>query len=343
VSEEQKPELLGGLLAPSDETPATIAPLEPAAPQFSSRREMRNSTQHSARRSSNSRSRSASAARSASTGSAAAPGKLSRRERALARKLSAAPAARSAVARPGASAPAKKKKSRTSPLVGAFVITVVAAMFGTMVMPAFAHPVVAPGAITQADSTVNKKSLQNVAVDASAAAPKVQRDKITATSEAQLAAQKLAAQRITVTALAGAYSTTKTRAPGDDYPWPAAGNTLSPLNYYYRQCVDFVAWRLNRDAGSTSAPFKWTWSNLTPNGGDASQWKAAWEAHGWKTSATPIVGSVAWFAGNHVAYVNAIQGKNVVIEEYNGISSLAYNKRTIPIDTVARFLYPPPS
>jgi surface antigen len=106
--------------------------------------------------------------------------------------------------------------------------------------------------------------------------------------------------------------------------------------------VDFVAWRLNRDAGVTSAPWKWTWTTLTPNGGDASQWKAAWENHGWKTSATPVVGAVAWFVGNHVAYVNSIQGSNVVIEEYNGASSRAYAMRTIPIDTVGRFLYPPP-
>nr|WP_241732350.1 CHAP domain-containing protein [Galbitalea soli] len=148
-------------------------------------------------------------------------------------------------------------------------------------------------------------------------------------------------QRITATALAN-YSV-QPHAAGDDYPWPNAGNTLSPLNYYYRQCVDFVAWRLNRDAGVTHAPWKWTWSNLTPGGGDASQWKAAWERHGWKTSATPIVGSVAWFVGNHVAYVKSVNGNTVTIEEYNGMSSRAYAMRTIPIDSVGRFLYPPPA
>src|SRR5690606_6524271 len=53
-------------------------------------------------------------------------------------------------------------------------------------------------------------------------------------------------------------------AMGDDYPWAtelgmAQGGGLSPLNYFVRQCTDFVAWRLNRDAGSTHAPFKYTW------------------------------------------------------------------------------------
>ena len=133
----------------------------------------------------------------------------------------------------------------------------------------------------------------------------------------------------------------RVRQPGDDYPWRDAGYSLSPLGYNYRQCVDFVAWRLNRDQGITSAPWKWVWSNLTPNGGNASQWEKAWIAHGWTTSATPVVGSVAWFVGNHVAYVHAIDGGNVVIEEYNGTSSRSYAMRTIPISSVGRFLYPP--
>jgi surface antigen len=104
-----------------------------------------------------------------------------------------------------------------------------------------------------------------------------------------------------------------------------------------------VAWRINRDQGVTSAPWKWVWSNLTPWGGDASQWKAAWIRHGWTVSGTPIVGSVAWFVGDHVAYVHSISGANVTIEEYNGEASRAYAERTIPISSVGAFLYPPPA
>jgi surface antigen len=175
---------------------------------------------------------------------------------------------------------------------------------------------------------------QKFTANATIQAPTINRDQVSATSVAELKAEQINAATLAL------YPGKK--QPGDDYPWRSAGYGLSPLNYYYRQCVDFVAWRLNRDAGVTSAPWKWTWTTLTPNGGDASQWKAAWENHGWKTSATPVVGAVAWFVGNHVAYVNSIQGSNVVIEEYNGASSRAYAMRTIPIDTVGRFLYPPP-
>jgi surface antigen len=119
------------------------------------------------------------------------------------------------------------------------------------------------------------------------------------------------------------------------------GGGLSPLNYYYRECVDFVAWRLNRDQGSYAPPFKWVWSNLTPNGGNASQWLSAWQAHGWPVSDTPIPGSVAYFPGNHVGYVKAVlDGGYVLIEEYNQGSSHAYGQRVLPW-SAATYLYPP--
>jgi len=110
-----------------------------------------------------------------------------------------------------------------------------------------------------------------------------------------------------------------------------------------RQCTDFVAWRLNRDAGSTKAPFKFVWSEMTPNGGSASQWASAWRNNGWKTSHKPVTGSVAWFQGNHVAYVKSVQDNgDVVLEEYNWGGDRSYHTRTIGADEVALFLYPPP-
>jgi surface antigen len=120
------------------------------------------------------------------------------------------------------------------------------------------------------------------------------------------------------------------------------GGGLSPLGYYYRECVDFVAWRLNRDAGTTSAPFRWTWGQLTPNGGDARQWKSAWLAHGWSTGTTPVPGAVAWFSANHVAYVNGIlQDGQVLIEEYNYGTNHEYDTRVINASD-AYYLYAPP-
>ena len=133
---------------------------------------------------------------------------------------------------------------------------------------------------------------------------------------------------------------------GDDYPYAnGPGDAMSPLMYATRNCTDFVAWRLNRDAGSFGEPWLMNWSYLTPAGGDASNWASAWEAHGWATSTTPVVGSVAWFGygANHVAYVQEVNDDGtVLIEEYNFVR-LTYGTRTLSVDSVSLYLYPPPT
>ena len=309
----------------------TPAPLVPASPQFSSRREMRDAAAHhgpKGRPASKPSAARSSAAKPSSNRKPSRSPKLSRKEIAIARKLAVAPAVKIVAS--------SKPVKRRHPFLGVLVVLVVSGFVALVTMPAYAFTPVTPGSVLQAAVKNSAHHLQALQVDATIEAPKVSRETIHATSDAEYKAQQISA----VTLLA--YSSVGPHQAGDDYPWATAGYSLSPLNYYYRQCVDFVAWRLNRDAGVTSAPWKWTWSTLTPNGGDASQWKSAWEAHGWKTSATPVVGSVAWFTGNHVAYVKSISGSNVVVEEYNGTSSRAYAMRTIPIGTVGRFLYPPP-
>jgi surface antigen len=194
---------------------------------------------------------------------------------------------------------------------------------------------------------------QTVVVDGSAAASDTERVAFGATTTAELAQKKKEEQRAQAASLRAALRATAQRSTAssavvqsgeNDYPWPDAstGGTLSPLRYVYRQCVDFVAWRLNRDAGSTQAPFKYTWANLTPGGGDGRQWLPAWKAHGWPVSDVPIAGAVAYTGGNHVAYVKEVRGDgNVVIEEYNYVPH-EYSQRVVSAASVAAFLYPPP-
>lgn len=315
-----------------------FAPLLPAQPQYSSRREMREASAKVSRKSTR-RGAADSSVRGSSTGT-----RLSRRDQAAVRKLAATPRITTNTgpisARPTSTGPistgtistgptSTAPKRRQNPLKVIFVLLVISGFVGGIALPA-----VASSANTlQAGGTTSYKNGQSVKVSASIETAKVSRDAVGATTEAELRTEQLNAQALA--------NNPGVRQPGDDYPWRDAGYALSPLGYYYRQCVDFVAWRLNRDAGVTSAPWKWVWSNLTPNGGDASQWEKAWIAHGWTTSATPIVGSVAWFVGDHVAYVHSIDGANVTIEEYNGEASRAYAMRTIPISSVGRFLYPP--
>jgi surface antigen len=304
---------LGGL----DDASVALVP----AQQFSSRREARNAAMTSSRGSK----RAPKSTSVAKTGPAVRTTKLSRRDQAAIKKLAATPAIA-----PARITPATGKQKRQNPIKVIFVLLVISGFVGGVALPAAAT---GSPLNTAAGITTSYKHSQTVKVSATIESSKVSRDSVSATSEAELRAEQINARLLA--------DSPGVRQAGDDYPWRLAGNTLSPLGYYYRQCVDFVAWRLNRDQGVTSAPWKWVWSNLTPNGGDASQWKSAWLAHKWTVSTTPIVGSVAWFVGDHVAYVHSISGSNVTIEEYNGEASRSYAMRTIPISSVADFLYPP--
>lgn len=217
-------------------------------------------------------------------------------------------------------------------------MTVVAGLFISVTLPAFAEQ----QSMTRENGDLVVGQSYEVAASSTDIAHR-DGESYTTTSAADM--RKLYADAIMQQNLA-AYLASGARQLGDDYPWPAnltrdQGGGLSPLNYYYRECVDFVAWRINRDAGSTSAPFKWTWSNLAQ--GSAYAWKREWESKGWPVSTTPVPGAVAWFPGaNHVAYVSGILSDgSVAVEEYNGMVKHGYAQRIIQASE-AIYLYPPP-
>lgn len=233
---------------------------------------------------------------------------------------------------------------RKNPLSVLVTMTMVGGIFAVAGLPAYAITTSTPANSTVAADTADVIS-QSMVVSANAATADTARDDYRATTPEQLAARSKDAMRAAANA---AYLASGARELGDDYPWPyelraSQGGGLSPLNYYYRECVDFVAWRLNRDQGSFEEPFKWVWSNLTPSGGNASQWKYSWDRNGWETSSVPIVGSVAWFgSANHVAYVKTVNADGtILIEEYNEGHRGLYGQRTILASSVSAFLYPP--
>ncbi len=236
-----------------------------------------------------------------------------------------------------ASAPRAPRKNPVSVLV---TMAAVGGMFAVAGLPAYALTPVA----NAAGSTRTQADAQTLAVGDQVTRLAPVRDGYRASTEADLAQMARDSLRAAQNAT---YNASGARALGDDYPWPYElrdyqGGGLSPLNYYYRECVDFVAWRLNRDSGSYAAPFKWIWKTLTPIGGNASQWRYNWEDRGWQTSTTPVKGSVAWFYGNHVAYVKSVNTDGTVsLEEYNWGGNGAYDQRTIPAASVPLFLYPP--
>ena len=222
---------------------------------------------------------------------------------------------------------------------GVAVMVLVGGLFAVLAIPAYADN---DATALKAAAAVQTQKV-DVAKEAASTITTTSRDGYTATSASDLKSMYAAAMREQNIA---EYLQSGAKARGDDYPWfaeldRAQGGGLSPLGYYYRECVDFVAWRLNRDAGTTSAPFRWTWSKLTPNGGDGHQWKAAWLAHGWPTGTTPVPGAVAWFGNNHVGYVNGVlDNGQVLIEEYNYVPH-AYGTRVINASD-AYYLYAPP-
>ncbi|MCM6763923.1 CHAP domain-containing protein, partial [Rathayibacter sp. ZW T2_19] len=253
--------------------------------------------------------------------------------------------------------------------VSTVAVAAIAGMVAVMALPAYSFdPADDSQAAVEAAARIRALGTQKLTVSASATQEQVIRDSFTAPTQQQLdeaAAQARAlaeaAERAareaqeaeeaaasgTSTALPGSSTSVTPREEGDDYPWrdqltDDQGGGLSPLRYYYRECVDFVAWRLNRDQGSTGAPWKWTWGNMTPGGGSAYAWAGQWASHGWVTSSTPVPGSVAWFTGNHVAYVQSVNSDGTVsLEEYNWGNDHSYHTRTVPASSVPLFLYPP--
>jgi len=213
-------------------------------------------------------------------------------------------------------------------------------LFATLSLPVYAsNDPVQAGQSPRAD--LASGSTQSLTVQAGTT-DQITRDGFSATSVLQLQNIRQAQARA---ANIAAYLRSGAQALGDDYPWPVAQTYVSsPLGYYYRECVDFVAWRLNRDAGSFAPPFKYVWADLTPLGGNASDWKRNWLHHGWQTSTKPVAGAVAWWSF-HVAYVKSVSddGKSVVLEDYNLAGTHRYDIRTVPTSSVTLYLYPPPA
>ncbi|WP_353828963.1 CHAP domain-containing protein [Agromyces sp. SYSU T0242] len=226
----------------------------------------------------------------------------------------------------------------------------VPALIGTVALPAYAF---LPGGHLPGGAptkfSLSVAEAQGLEVSELASGATLSTDTFSVTTKEEIDAAAAEAERAAWEAelasrSSGEYAIVAEQAEGDDYPWwyetpDDYGGGLSPLRYYYRECVDFVAWRLNRDAGVYGAPWKWDWSNLAS--GSAWMWADAWAARGWPSSSEPVVGAVAWFPYNHVAYVQSVNGDGTVtIEEYNWNSDHSYHVRTIPVGD-ALYLYPP--
>lgn len=119
----------------------------------------------------------------------------------------------------------------------------------------------------------------------------------------------------------------------DDYPYKGRYGGTSPLGYAYGNCTDFVAWRMNRDSGTSKPPWKLKHAELTPLGGNGWEWGKQGSLPGWQTltsltslapgdvvsipAGVKVLGASGGVYG-HVAYVGRISNGVVTIENYGG-------------------------
>lgn len=136
--------------------------------------------------------------------------------------------------------------------------------------------------------------------------------------------------------------------PGDDYPARykdrPQDSVIDQWGEYNRECTSFVAWALYSRNGF-----------MMPFYANANNWGPDAVHRGYAVNSSPAVGSVAWSnAGTygHVAYVVAVGGGNVTIEEYNHDWHGHYDKRTVSASAFTGYIHfkdrpaevsPPPS
>jgi surface antigen len=123
-------------------------------------------------------------------------------------------------------------------------------------------------------------------------------------------------------------------SPGDDYPdkdavacgagvYCKVGSQYSARGFAYRNCTDFVAWKLGM-----------RWSEIADGGnGHAVGWKQGWIERGRSVGTTPKVGSVAWWSRGshgHVAYVVGVNADgSAVVEQYNAGGGGEFSTQTV--------------
>lgn len=140
---------------------------------------------------------------------------------------------------------------------------------------------------------------------------------------------------------------------GDDYPFKNAEIDIpDPWSLLTRECVSFVAWRLNVQMGwKEGQEYPFTPAKLgTSLFGSAVDWKDSLGPK-FRMDRTPKVGAVAWWDANvafpstttgpygHVAIVSAVKGDTIDVEEYNFGSNHMYNARTIPASDVSAYIH----
>lgn len=131
---------------------------------------------------------------------------------------------------------------------------------------------------------------------------------------------------------------------GDDYPYRnTPENQIDRWRMFTKQCTSFVAWRLEQDG-----------FNLNDHGlqginlNHAYLWGRNAANRGYRVDKTPVPGSIAYSDrakpsdSGHVAYVEAVDGDRIFIEEYNAYPKYyAYQGRWTSKNSFTGFIHFP--
>jgi len=130
----------------------------------------------------------------------------------------------------------------------------------------------------------------------------------------------------------------------DDYPFQNANKKdADPYGFLFRECTSFVAWRMNRNAGTTNPSFPYFFNKMDNKlWGNANTWSTNAVSLGYVVDNAPQVGAIAQWVNDcggactdgHVAYVERVnQNGSIVVSEYNfpeeGTLNHQFNVRTI--------------
>ncbi len=112
--------------------------------------------------------------------------------------------------------------------------------------------------------------------------------------------------------------------------WFINGSYGDQWGFALRNCTSFVAWRLQETNGVTD------FDNHMDGGhwGNAQDWDENARALGYLVDDVPAIGAVAQTDDGrvgHVAWVSAVDGDTVTIEEYNHAGPGIYSTRTVPV------------
>ncbi|MGP7813702.1 CHAP domain-containing protein [Glutamicibacter soli] len=134
------------------------------------------------------------------------------------------------------------------------------------------------------------------------------------------------------------------RDPQGDCSWCAGSQDpgADPWGLYKRECVSFVAWRVNQLMGwEPGQPYPFTMAKMGMAGqGSAKYWGHSLKRKGYKVDMAPTVGAVAWqdawesnqyysvYGMGHVAIVKSIDGDMVTLKQYYGSTVLGQSERS---------------